>query len=189
MLQLLFGLDVFHMLFCAVLNGSTHLIYLLLWKYMHRMHILKCICDVFEGEAEKEGFIVLFLCTWSYESWCTSVHVCVCACVCLWMNVDETEKAALCIAVHHRQYPCFSCIHIHTTFSYPLQKEGNKCKCIWVNSKERQSRKHSSKEKQSFKKRKGKKWTCIEKHCEGFTNRNDHFDLLHCNQCIQACLF
>lgn len=40
------------------------------------------------------------------------------------MNVDETEEAALCIAVHHRQYPCFSSIHIHTTFSYPLQKEG-----------------------------------------------------------------
>ena len=42
------------------------------------------------------------------------------------MNVDETEKAALCIAVHHRQYPCFSSIHIHTPFSYPLQKQEKK---------------------------------------------------------------
>lgn len=42
------------------------------------------------------------------------------------MNVDETERAALCIAVHHRQYPCLSSIHIHTPFSYPLQEQGGK---------------------------------------------------------------
>lgn len=39
------------------------------------------------------------------------------------MNVDEKEKAALCIAVHHRQYPCFFSIHIHTPFSYPQQEQ------------------------------------------------------------------
>lgn len=42
------------------------------------------------------------------------------------MNVDEKEKAALCIAVHHRQYPCFFSIHIHTPFSYPQQEQGGK---------------------------------------------------------------
>lgn len=40
------------------------------------------------------------------------------------MNVDEKEKAALCIAVHHRQYPCFFSIHIQTPFSYPQQEHG-----------------------------------------------------------------
>lgn len=81
------------------------------------------LCDfacVFEGEwereREEEGFIALFV----YARDRMNLSVCV------WMNVDETEKAALCIAAHHRQYPCFSTIHIHTTFSYPLQKEGRK---------------------------------------------------------------
>lgn len=41
------------------------------------------------------------------------------------MNVDETEKAALCIAVHHRQYPSFSSIHIHTPFMPIAEKSEN----------------------------------------------------------------
>lgn len=107
-------------------------IHLLLWTYMCN---LKCIdvtlsVCVFKGEREREGerfYSPVFPCMWWYES---RRALYVCACVCVWMNVDETEKAALCMAVHHRQYPCFSSIHIHTPFSYPLQERGEKkCKC------------------------------------------------------------
>lgn len=125
---------------------------------------------------------------------------CVCVYVCVWMNVDETEKAALCIAVHHRQYPCFSSIHIHTQFSYPLQEqEKKKCKCIWVYSKERfeskekLKRKHRRREKQRLKKeckkeqisRKIVKGSADRKYVSGCFTPN-HSDLLHCNQCIRA---
>ena len=69
------------------------------------------------------------------------VCVCVCACVRVWMNVDETEKAALCIAVHHRQYPCFSSIHIHTPFSYPLQEQEESANVFECTAKKDLSRK------------------------------------------------
>lgn len=103
-------------------------IHLLLWTYMCNLkcvYVTLCAC-VFKGEREQEGegfYSPVFPCMWWYES---QFALCVYACVCVWMNVDETEKAALCMAVHHRQYPCFSSIHIHTSFSYPLQEQGEK---------------------------------------------------------------
>lgn len=91
----------------------------------------------------------VFLCTWWYESQCV--------CVCVWMNVDETEKAALCIAVHHRQYPCFSSIHIHTPFSYPLQEQEKSANVFECTAKEDLSQKKNRKGNTGRKKSEGYK--------------------------------
>lgn len=67
--------------------------------------------------AEWEGFIVLFLCAGEGMNLGGCLHTHGRACVCL-NECRWEKKAALCIAVHHRQYPCFFGIHIHTPFSY-----------------------------------------------------------------------
>ena len=134
MLQLLFGLNVFCVLLSVVLHGSPHRKSTCYYEpicAIWNVFMWLCVC-VFEGEKEweregdGEGFIALFFYARDGMNLSVCMCVCVCVCVCVWMNVDETEKAALCIAVHHRQYPCSSSIHIHTPFSYPLQKQGEK---------------------------------------------------------------
>lgn len=95
------------------------------------------------------------------------VMVWISVCVCVWMNVDETEKAALCIAVHHRQYPCFSSIHIHTPFSYPLQEQEKSANVFECTAKKDLSQKKNRKGKMTERKvkvkKRGKKGTHVEK--------------------------
>lgn len=142
-----FALNVFlsAVIWSATWFGTLE-IYSLLWASMWDlkcvyMTLCVCVCVWLKGRRKEEGggiYSPIFLCMWWYESLSLSLGVrpWVCMgvrmCVCVWMNVDEKEKAALCIAVHHRQYPCFFSIHIHTPFSYPQQEQGGKCKCFWI---------------------------------------------------------
>lgn len=144
----------FCLLLSGVLHGSAH------WKstcYYERaceisnVFIRLCVCAhvcVWRGgERGGGGFIALLFYACDVMVWISlSPSVCACVRVCVWMNVDEKEKAALCIAVHHRQYPCFFSIHIHTPFSYPQQEQGGKkCKCFWIYSNGRFRSKGNSK--------------------------------------------